>query len=137
MSSRCCGWCPENNGATWSTPRSPNISTYPQSSRSTVSARLLLVAPAGIGFLEEAAGASEVARTFLVGLEVPLGTPDGEEVASVDVHGHREIASGVRDGMNDVVAEDENVTGRQLLAAGRLEPAGNAAVEGVVFLAAV
>ena len=82
-------------------------------------------------------GAGEVTGPLLVSLGVPFGALDGVEIASVDVQSHGEVAPGVGDGMDHVVAEDQDVAGRQLSAADRLEASWNATVEGVVLLAAV
>ena len=66
-------------------------------------------APARVRRFEEPARVLEVAWPFLEGFEVPFGTRNREEVASVHVEGDREFASGVGDGVNHVVAEHEHV----------------------------
>ena len=62
--------------------------------------------------VEEPACPVEVARSLLIGVKVPLRARHGKEVATVHVEGHGELTSGVGDGVDDIVAEHQDIARR-------------------------
>ena len=101
-------------------------------------ARSGLVEPAGVGLFEEPPGARDVARAFLVGLEVPLGALDRRRSrrrrrAAATANSRRELAT---EWMTSSPRTSTSPAGSSLPPADS-RPAGRAAVEGVVLLAAV
>ncbi len=97
--------------AAWSGSSIPGVVDVPSA----------LVEPASVRVLEEPARPVEVAGMLGVGLEVPLGALGVEEVAAVHVQRDGELALGVRDRVDDVVAHHEHVALRQLATSGRGE----------------